>query len=80
MSSYWNEIQRRGREIGAYNHGQIDRGSETDDPDLMLLEALVYADSAHVADLVLAGRSTEADTYAQRPEVAARILLWKKNR
>lgn len=46
----------------------------------IILEALVYADSAHVTHLVLDGKSTEADEYAQRPDVAARIAEWKAGR
>lgn len=46
----------------------------------LMLEALVYADSAHVAHLVLEGRSADADEYATRDDVAARIAAWKAGR
>jgi hypothetical protein len=50
------------------------------DLDLLVLETTVYADAAHVTDLVLAGQTEAADAYAIRPEVANRIRLWKANR
>lgn len=50
------------------------------DIDLLALEAVVYGDSAHIAHLVMEGLTTEADEYAQRPEVAARIRRWKATR
>ena len=43
----------------------------------LALDAVVHADAAHVAHLVLEGLTEEADEYSQRPEVAARIRRWK---
>lgn len=48
-----------------------------DEIQLMILDNLVHADAAHIADLVLDGRTEEADAYSQKPEVQARIRRWK---
>lgn len=48
--------------------------------DFLILESAVYGDSAQIADLVINGQIEAADAYCQRPDVAARILLWKANR
>lgn len=48
------------------------------DLDVMVLESLVYADSAHVAYLVLEGLTAEADEYSCRTDVQARIRRWKE--
>jgi hypothetical protein len=45
--------------------------------DDLLLDAIVRADAAYIADLVVSGRSAEADEYAQKPDVSARIRRWK---
>lgn len=47
------------------------------DIDQLALDAVVHADAAHIADLVLWGRTAEADEYATRDDVAARIRRWK---
>lgn len=44
------------------------------------LDAMVRADAAYIADLVLWGRTEEADEYATREDVASRIRRWKANR
>lgn len=48
--------------------------------DALVLEQVVYGDAAHVAHLVMEGRSAEADAYASQPAVADRIRRWKANR
>jgi hypothetical protein len=45
--------------------------------DDVVLDAIVRADAAYIADLVVSGRSAEADQYATRPDVSARIRRWK---
>lgn len=49
----------------------------TDYDDALVLDAIVRADAAYIADLVVSGRSAEADDYATTPAVSARIRRWK---
>ncbi len=47
--------------------------------EFLILESAVYGDSAYIADLVLHGQTDDAAAYCRRPDVAARIKLWKAN-